>query len=161
MRWGCWYVKWGYLWGCEGFEFFRVLRSRSSGVARQPVTFFQQQKKVTKKCRNLTAKLDHDGCISKCCLSSSSRGIIAKRYRGYFFVLHLHQALHPTFPFSEIVVRLFIILCLALTLSPSIPHYTQQLSWVKNYSFELRCFIFLLFSFFLSGMRSSIVKIGR
>ena len=36
-----------------------VLRSRSSGVARQPVTFFLQQKKVTKKCRNLT-KIDPD-----------------------------------------------------------------------------------------------------
>jgi len=39
VRWGCWYVKWGYLWGCEGFEFFRVLRSRSSGVARHASHF--------------------------------------------------------------------------------------------------------------------------
>jgi hypothetical protein len=65
-----------------------------------------QQKKVTKKCR----KLNHDGCISQCFLSSSSREFIAKRYRGYFFVLHLHQALRLNLPFSEIVVRLFITL---------------------------------------------------
>jgi len=72
-------------------------------VARQPVTFCIRfahpmgrplgaaqttlcySKKSNQKCRNLTAKLDHDGCISQCFLSSSSRGLIAKRYRGYFF----------------------------------------------------------------------------
>ena len=82
-------------------------------------------KKVTKNAATLTAKLEHDGCISQCFLSSSSRGFIAKRYRGYFFVLHLHQALRSSLPFSEIVVRLFITLCLTLTLSPSDPHHAQ------------------------------------
>ena len=75
-------------------------------------------------------------------------------------MLHLHQALRPSLPFSEIIVLLVIILFLALTLSPSDPHYTQQLFLVKDYSFELRLHFFLLFSF-LSGMRSSIVKAGR
>ena len=76
-------------------------------------------------------------------------------------MLHLHQALRSGLPFSEIIVLLVIVLWLALTLSPSDPHYTQQLFLVKDYSFELRLLIlFLLFSF-LSGMRSSIVKTGR
>ena len=96
---------------------------RPSGA--QQTTLCQQQKKVTKKCRNLTAKLDLDGCISKCCLSSSSRGFIAKRDRGYFFVLHLHQALRSSLPVSGIVVLLFITLCLTLTLLPSNPHHAQ------------------------------------
>ena len=75
-------------------------------------------------------------------------------------MLHLHQALRPGLPFSEIIVLLVIILYLALTLSPSDPRYTQQLFLVKDYSFELRLQFFLLFSF-LSGMRSSIVNAGR
>ena len=69
-------------------------------MARQPVTFFLQQKKVTKKCRNLTTKLEHDGCISKCFLSSSSRGFIAKRYRGYFFCAALTSNFTSNFSFE-------------------------------------------------------------
>jgi hypothetical protein len=42
------------------FSFFKLVflsfQSRPSGVARQPVTFFQQQKKVTKKCRKLNGE---------------------------------------------------------------------------------------------------------
>ena len=63
-------------------------------------------------------------------------------------MLHLHQALRPGLPFSEIIVLLVIILYLALTLSPSDPRYTQQLFLVKDYSFELRLqFFFALFFF--------------
>jgi hypothetical protein len=40
-------------------------------------------------------------------------------------VLHLYQALRSDLPFNEIVALLFITLCLALTLSPSAPHYAQ------------------------------------
>jgi hypothetical protein len=54
----------------------------------QQKTLCLQQQKVTKKCRNLTTKLEHDGCISQSFLSSSFRGFIAKRYRGYFFERH-------------------------------------------------------------------------
>ena len=135
-------ICWGYMLGF--YALVEVLSSRSSGGGPTASNFFYslrspygapfrrsanyavlQQKKVTKKCRNLTAKLDHDGCISKCCLSSSSRGFIAKRYRGYFFVLHLHQALRSSLPVSGIVVLLFITLCLTLTLLPSNPHHAQ------------------------------------
>ena len=52
---------------------------RPSGAAQ---TTLCNTKKVTKNAATLTAKLDHDGCISQCFLSSSSREIIAKRYRG-------------------------------------------------------------------------------
>ena len=85
--------------------YFQVLNSRSSGVARQPVTFWfasltlrvalqalrklrcTTAKKVTKNAVSLTAKLNHDGCISQGFLSSSFREVIAKRYRGCFFKL--------------------------------------------------------------------------
>ena len=70
-------------------------------MARQPVTFCLQQQKVTKKCRNLTTKLEHDGCISQCFLSSSSREVIAKRYRGYFFCAALASSLTSDFPFEQ------------------------------------------------------------
>jgi len=70
-------------------------------VARQPVTFFQQQQKVTKKCRNLTTKLEHDGCISQSFLSSSFRGFIAKRYRGYFFYAALASSFTSNSPFEK------------------------------------------------------------
>ena len=118
-------------------------------MARQPVTFCLQQQKVTKKCRNLTTKLEHDGCISQCFLSSSSREIIAKRYRGYFFsMLHLYQTLCLSLPFSEIIALLVISLCLARILSASDLHYTQRSFWVKNYYFELPLFIFFFSSTF-------------
>jgi len=131
---------------------------RPSGAAQ--TTLCCSKKKSPKNAATLTAKLDHDGCISQCCFSSSSRGFIAKRYRGYFFVLHLYQALRSSLPVSEIVVLLFITLCLTVTLSPPNPHHAQWFFRVKDYSFELRVFILFLLSF-LSGMRSSIVKAGR
>ena len=112
--------------GPTASNFFYSLRSPYGAPFRRSANYaVLQQKKVTKKCRNLTAKLDHDGCISKCFLSSSSRGFIAKRDRGYFFVLHLHQALRSSLPVSGIVVLLFITLCLTLTLLPSNPHHAQ------------------------------------
>ena len=46
--------------------------------------------KVTKNAVSLTAKLNHDGCISQCFLSSSSRRVIAKRYRGNFLNYNSH-----------------------------------------------------------------------
>ena len=70
-------------------------------MARQPVTFCLQQQKVTKKCRNLTTKLEHDGCISQGFLSSSFRGFIAKRYRRYFFCAAFASNLTSDFSFEQ------------------------------------------------------------
>ena len=82
---------------------------RPSGA--QQTTLCLQQQKVTKKCRNLTTKLEHDGCISQGFLSSSFREIIAKRYRGYFFLCCTYIKLYVQFlPFSEIIALPFPVL---------------------------------------------------
>ena len=108
-----------FLYSGFSFLFFIVLNSRSSGVAptRQSLlirfahptgrpsgaqqTTLSAAKKVTKNAVSLTAKLNHDGCISQCFLSSSFREIIAKRYRGYFFFAALVSSFTSNSPFEQ------------------------------------------------------------
>jgi len=85
-------------------------------------------KKVTKNAATLRRSLTTTGASRSVVCPAVSEGLSPSGIGGTFFVLHLHQALRPSLPFCEIVVRLFITLCLALILSPSTPHFTQQLS---------------------------------
>ena len=108
------------------YALVEVLSSRSSGVARQPVTFFiryahptgrpsgaaqttlcYSKKKSPKNAATLRRSLTTTGASRSVFCPAVPEGLSPSGIGGTFFVLHLHQALRPIFPLSEIVVLLF------------------------------------------------------
>jgi len=71
-------------------------------------SLFSSAKKVTKNAVSLRRSLTTTGASRSVFCPAVSERLSPSGIGGTFFVLHLHQALCPTFPSSEIVV----ILCL-------------------------------------------------
>ena len=98
-------------------------------MARQPVTFCirfahptgrlagaaqttlcNSKKKSPKNAATLRRSLTTTGASRSVFCPAVPEGLSPSGIGGTFFVRHLHQALRPSLPFSEIVVLLFIIL---------------------------------------------------